>query len=288
MTPVRPVAIPPPIPTTIPTLPAPAPGLSIGQGQCFSYALPPGWQVGEDGAYALTLMAPDRKALTLMVGNAGLPGYVMPGQYLWQTLMAIQPMGLQLSPPRPAQPVAGFHSAQEFDVSYFIHGVPCQGIARCHVAPGYDAVTMAVTAALSEAAQWPAYASWLPQVAEQISATNGAAFGRRGVMVQNLQNSMAYADAAQRYRDWSQQNWQSVVDQRNASVDRQQFAFRENLGAVQTWVNPYDTRVPIQLTSQYSHYWVDRQGNILGTNDPGDNPNGGSTGDWSRMPHYGV
>jgi len=125
-------------------------------------------------------------------------------------------------------------------------------------------------------------------VAEQISATNGAAFGRRGVMAQNLQNSMAYADAAQRYRDWSQQNWQGVVDQRNASVDRQQSAFRENLGAVQTWVNPYDTRVPIQLTSQYSHYWVDRQGNILGTNDPGDNPNTGSTGDWSRMPRYGV
>ena len=107
-------------------------------------------------------------------------------------------------------------------------------------------------------------------------------------MAQNLQNSMAYADAAQRYRDWSQQNWQGVVDQRNASVDRQQSAFRENLGAVQTWVNPYDTRVPIQLTSQYSHYWVDRQGNILGTNDPGDNPNTGSTGDWSRMPRYGV
>jgi len=118
--------------------------LSIGQGQCFSCALPPGWQVGEDGAYALTLVAPDRKALTLMVGNAGLPGYVMPGQYVWQTLMAIQPMGLQFSPPRPAQPVAGFQSAQEFDVSYFIQGVPCQGIARCHVAPGYDAVTMAV------------------------------------------------------------------------------------------------------------------------------------------------
>jgi len=34
----------------------------IRQGQCFSYALPPDWQVAEDGAFALTLMAPDLKA----------------------------------------------------------------------------------------------------------------------------------------------------------------------------------------------------------------------------------
>lgn len=279
MFPVRPVS---------PSSGQPAAGLTIGQGQCFSYALPPGWRVGEDGQYALTLMAPDQKALTVMVGNAGIPGYVAPGQYVWQTLMALQPAGLQLGHPRPAVPVSGFQSAWEFDVSYFIQGIPCQGLARCHVAPGYDAMTMAVTAALSESAQWPSYASWLPQVAEQISATNGAAFGRHGIMAQNLQNSMAYADAAQRYRDWSQQNWQGVVDQRNASVDRQNFAFRENLGAVQTYMNPYDMRGPVELTSQYSYYWVDRQGNILGTNNPGDNPNTGSTGDWTRMPRFGA
>jgi len=145
---------------------------------------------------------------------------------------------------------------------------------------------MAMTAALSDATQWSGYASWLPLVADQISATNGAAFGRRGIMAQNLRNSTAYAEAARQYRDWSHRNWQQVTDERNTSVDRRNFESRENLGAVQTYTNPYDSRVPVQLPSQYRYFWVDRQGNILGTDDPTANPNVGSTGDWSQMQRY--
>ncbi len=51
----------------------PTAGLTIGRGRYFSYALPPDWRVGEDGQFALTLMAPDNKSLTVMVGNAGMP-----------------------------------------------------------------------------------------------------------------------------------------------------------------------------------------------------------------------
>ena len=47
---------------------------------------------------------------------------------------------------------------------------------------------MAMTAAISEANQWPNYAAWLPQVADQISVANGAAFGVRGIMAQNLRD----------------------------------------------------------------------------------------------------
>jgi len=67
------------------------------------------------------------------------------------------------------------------------------------------------------------------QVADQVSATNGGAFGMRGVMQQNLQNSAAIGEAARQYRDWSQKNWQQVTDDRNASQDRRNFAMRENL-----------------------------------------------------------
>ncbi|WP_315824014.1 hypothetical protein [Paraflavitalea speifideaquila] len=57
--------------------------LRIGMGQYFSYALPPGWRVGEDGQFALTLVSPDNKAFTVMVGNAGLmPGYPQPGLFM--------------------------------------------------------------------------------------------------------------------------------------------------------------------------------------------------------------
>lgn len=143
---------------------------------------------------------------------------------------------------------------------------------------------MAMTAAISQGSQWSKYSSWLPQVAEQISALDGRAFGARGIMAQNIENSKAYAAAAKNYREWSQRTQQQVTDARNASQDKNNTAFRENLGAVQTYVNPYDTRAPVELPTTYSYYWVSPQGTYLGTDDPSVNPNNGSTGEWKQLP----
>ena len=277
--------IPPNMFPVKPSKPAasPAANLHIAQGRFFSYALPQGWRVGEDGQFALTLSAPDSKALTIMVGNAGLPVNYPPARFVQDKLMAIRPENLRIGQPRQVAPGAGFAHAYQFDVSYSVGGVPCRGVAKCNIQPAYDSAVMAMTAALSEASQWDGYASWLPLVADQVSATNGAAFGMRGIMAQNLQNSTAYAEAARQYRDWSQRNWQKVTDERNRSVDKRNAEFRENLGAVQTYVNPYDARTPLELPTAYKYFWVDRQGEILGTNDPSANPNMGSTGDWRQM-----
>jgi hypothetical protein len=264
----------------------PAPSLGISNGQFFSYALPKSWRVGEEGQFALTLAAPDNKALTVMVGNAGLPVNFPPRQFVYEKLSALRPENLQIGQPRKAAPIAGFAHAYQFDVTYSIRGVACRGTVKCHIFPSYDTAVMAMTAALSEASQWPSYASWLPLVAEQISATNGAAFGRRGIMAQNLKNSTAYAEAARQYRDWSQRNWQQVTDDRNASVERRAFQVRENLGAVQTYVNPFGTSPPVQLPTTYKYYWRDNQGNYLGSDDPSANPNTGSTTEWKQMPRY--
>src|SRR6185295_1751648 len=105
-----------------------------------------------------------------------------------------------------------------------------------------------------------------------------------GIMAQNLQNSTAYAEAARQYRDWSQRNWQQVTDGRNASQDKNNVQFRESLGAVQTYVNPYDSRVPVELPTTYKYFWTNAQGTILGTDDPSVNPNAGSTAEWKQMP----
>jgi len=120
-------------------------------------------------------------------------------------------------------------------------------------------------------------------VASQISATNGGAFGIRGMMEQNLKNSREFGFAAQRYREHSQRLWQETTAERHAAQDRQNTQFRENLGAVQTYTNPLNRNVPLQLTTQYSHYWIDRQGQVRGTDDPTVNPNMGSTGEWTRL-----
>jgi hypothetical protein len=257
--------------------------LQIMSGRYFSYALPQGWRVGEDGQFALTLVAPDNKAITVMVGNAGLqPGYD-PGRFVWEKLTALQPQNLQLGQPRAAKPVAGFSQAAEFDVSYSVQGAAFRGVAKCNVQTAYDTAVMAMTAALSEAGQWPGYATWLPQVADQISALNGGAFGVRGIMGQNLQNSMAYAEAARNYREWSRQNWQQVTDARNSSQDRRNESFRETLGGVQPYANPFGDTQKVELPLTYKHYWMDRQGNVVGTNDPAADPNQGSTTEWRQM-----
>lgn len=257
--------------------------LSIQKGNYFSYALPAGWRIGENGQYALTLTAPDNKAITLMVGNSGLMPDYSPQQFIYDKMMAIRPEGLSIGEGRQAKPVTGFQYAWAYPVSYAVNGQPCQGLATCHVSPYYGGAVMAMTAALSEASQWPGYSNWLPLVAEQISAHNGAAFGMRGMMQQNLSNSTAYAEAARQYRDWSQKNWQQVTDDRNKVNDRQQREFRENLGGVQSYVNPYDDKRAVELSTQYKYYWIDQQGHVLGTNVPDANPNTGSTQDWRPM-----
>jgi len=263
-----------------------APSLSIRSGQFFSYAIPAGWRVGEDGQFALTLVAPDNKAITIMVGNAGLPVNYPPGQFVYEKLSSLRPENLQIGQPRQTAPIAGFAYGYEFDVAYSAGGVPCRGVAKCHVAPSYDSAVMAMTAAVSETGQWSGYAPWLPLVAEQVSATNGAAFGRRGIMAQNLQNSMAYGEAARQYRDWSQRNWQQVTDERNASQERRNFHFRENIGGVQTYSNPFGTGAPLQLPTTYKYYWINNQGRVVGSNDPSANPNSGSTTEWRQMPRH--
>ncbi|MBI5363783.1 MAG: hypothetical protein HZA53_11440 [Planctomycetes bacterium] len=262
----------------------PAPeALRIERGQHFTYALPPGWRVGEDGQFAVTLIAPDDKALTILVGNAGMPLGYPPEQYVYEKLSALHPDGLRLGAPRAATPASGFERAVEFDVTYSIGGAPCCGVAKWHAAGAYDSATMAMTAALSEEKQWKSYSTWLPSVAEQISALDGAAFGARGVMAQNVQNSTAYAEAARRYREESQRNWQQTTDDRNASVDRRNAQFREDLGAVQAWTNPYDAQKSMELPTTHSYYWIDREGNVVGTDDPSADPNVGSPAEWRSM-----
>lgn len=257
--------------------------LRIGQGQFFSYALPSGWRVGEDGQFALTLIAPDSKALTVMVGNSGVPLNVHPGQFAYQKLMALNVQNMQMSNPKPATPAVGFAQAYAFDVQYVANGVLCRGAVKVSVAPVYDSAVMAMAAALSTAEQWPGYASWLPQVADQVAATNGAAFGMRGLMQQNLQNSTAYGEAARRYREWSQRTQQQVTDERHRSQDRRNQEFRDTLGAVQPYANPFGANQPVDMPTTYQYYWMNQQEQMLGTNDPGANPNHGSTGEWRRM-----
>ena len=259
--------------------------LQIRRGRYFSYALPQGWRVGEDGQFAVTLVAPDSRAYTLMVGNAGMPLNYSLDRYVRERMASVHPRDLQVGPGRQVAPRAGFHHAIQFDVTCTSQrGLASRGVARCNVAPAYDSALIVMTGAFAVDSQWSGYASWLPMSADQIAAIDGAAFGRRGVMAHNLQQSKEFGAAAQAYREWSRQNWQQVTAQRQATNDRQNHDFRENLGSSRAYTNPFDASAPVELPRTYRYYRVHRHGAYVGTNVPSVNPNDGSTDEWKQMP----
>lgn len=231
------------------------PQVTVRQGACFRHALPDGWQVVEDGPFAVSRVAPDQRAVMVLVGNAGLPLGYPPPQFVYDKLAQSGLQFVRLGAPRPAPGVFGFPYAWDFDVDYAVGGAPCHGVARCSVAPSYDFCTMVMTWAASELAQWPRYASWLPQLAAQVEVTSASAFGAAGLAQQNLANSVALGEQARRHREHAAQQWAEVVAQRGASVDAQHDAFRQELGAVRTYHNPYDHR-PVELSSHNAVYWV--------------------------------
>jgi hypothetical protein len=264
---------------------ATASDLQVRRGRYFSYALPQDWRVGEEGPFALTLLAPDSRAFTLVVGNAGMqPGYPLE-RYVRERMAAVQPRDLQVGAGRQVPPRAGFQHAVEFDVRYVSQrGNPSRGVARCDVAPAYDTALIVMTGAFAVDAQWDGYRSWLPLSALQIAAIDGAAFGQRGIMAQNLRQSKEFGEAAKAYRAWSQQNWQQVTDQRQAANDRQNRDVRENLGSTRAYTNPYDAGAAVEMPRTYKFYWVNRHGTYVGTDDPSVNPNDGSADEWKQMP----
>jgi hypothetical protein len=258
------------------------PTVQVQTGRFFRYAVPSGWKVQEDGQFAVVLFAPDNSAMTVMAGNAGMPANYPPGQYAQEKIQQMSVQDLRIGPASMARPMPGCSTAWEFEYSYSFGGEACRGMAKCSVAPSYDMCTMVVTLAASKQAQWSRYAAWLPSVPEQAAALNGAAFGARGVMQQNLDNSINLGEQARANREWSAKTWAEVNRGRAESQDGQNREFRENLGNVQSWTNPYGSG-NVELPTTFSNYWINKQGRIVGTNNPSENPNNGSTEEWQRM-----
>lgn len=86
----------------------------------------------------------------------------------------------------------------------------------------------------------------------------------------------------QQLRQMHQQVWQ----ERQVAQDRQNFVFRETLGGIETYRNPFDSRT-VELPLGYQNQWVSRDGKVLLTNDSMLNPAHGSTEEWVRMERYG-
>jgi PQQ-dependent catabolism-associated CXXCW motif protein len=261
----------------------PTESLRIERTNFFTFAQPPGWKLAEQGQFALTQFSADMAAFTMLVGNAGMPLNTPAGAFVYRKLSVLQPQQLQVGQPRPAAPLPGVPQTMAFDVNFVWRGARYLGLAKVFAVPAHDSATMGMTMAAALAEQWPGYGTWLPQVADLVSANNGAAFGMRGVMSQNLRNSQEFARVARDYQDWSQKNWAGVTADRERSVASRNGQFRETLGGVGSYANPFGSSPPKELPSTHKYYWMDRQERMVGTDDPTANPNVGSTGEWRRM-----
>ncbi len=142
---------------------------------------------------------------------------------------------------------------------------------------------MVMTLAASTKAQWGQYAGWLPQVPTRFAATNSSAFGASGVAQQNLANSEAYGNQLREYREWSAKTQAEVTRDRQISQDRNNFDFRQNLGNVTRYDDPYTGR-SVDLSSNNVVYWVNTtNGRILGDANSSFDPRTATDPNWQRM-----
>ncbi|MGE3820908.1 MAG: hypothetical protein AB7I30_15960, partial [Isosphaeraceae bacterium] len=257
--------------------------LTIRQGSCFRFALPEGWQVVEEGQFAVVMMAADRRAITMMVGHAGYPSHYNPAQFIFEKLSRSGLDQLRIGPGRPVRPLFGWPIGWEFDTDHAFQGIPCRGVARCSVAPSYDCCSIVMIWAASESAQWGRYASWLPAVAERVEVLNAAAFGAAGIAQQNLHNSIMIGEHARRNRDWSERQWAEVTRHREASQARQHFEFQQAMDGVRRYDNPYDNQY-VDLPSTNAVYWIHPvTGQIVGDPNPTFDPRTAYDSAWQPL-----
>lgn len=254
----------------------------IHQGQAFRFDVPDGWRVMEEGQFAVVLVAGDNTAMTMMVGNCGLPAAYQPLGYAHEKLSAFAQQ-LAFGAQRPAAPVPGFGGAMAVDFTYAVNGVPCQGVATVSGRPGYGTMDVVLVAAAAQQAHWPRYADWLPAAATRFEVTDGGAWGARGIMQQNLANSQAFGQQLQEHREHSQQLQQEVTDARWRSDEVRQHDRGEGLTGESWYESPFG-HPPQRLDNTMAYTWVHRSGAIKRTDDPGYNPrDDDGDPDWQRM-----
>jgi len=78
------------------------------------------------------------------------------------------------------------------------------------------------------------------------------------------------------------QMYREAYENQQATYDRVNAGFSRATRGVEAYHNPYEDR-PVELPSSYTYVWVSPQGEYIFSNDPGYDPNVGSTHTWQRM-----
>ena len=254
-------------------------------GAYFRYRLPQGW-TAQENSNLLCLNSPDGQAAIMTVGLVGMLQQFSPDQFVGYAMQMQGCPVVAFHSGHPIQPPPGASAAGVFELTYASGAIQCHAMVMGQVTYGYGSCSGQMTMASARVESWAAYRAWLPDVASQVAPAGSQTYMAGAVQQQNLANSIALGERFHQVNDHSQVQWQQVTDERWHSQQRQQSEFREALGNVDTRVNPYDNNRPVELSTQYRFYWVNRQGEIRGSDDPNYDPRIGSTDDWATMPRY--
>jgi hypothetical protein len=129
-------------------------------GPNFTYLLPPGWFVAEEGKYSLSLRSNDYRAGITVFGQSGLMYPATPDQYAYQVMTSVMHLqNVQFSQPRPIQPMPGCTQAMMIETIYrsmMQNGsFMAKGIVVSNVAIGYNQCDAVMTLAAADVALWP-------------------------------------------------------------------------------------------------------------------------------------
>lgn len=269
---------PPPGAPPVPTI------TQIYRGRYFQVSLPAEWQMQEN-SNMVCLTSPDGQASVMGIGLVGLLQQYSPEQFMQYGLNMVQIQITRILNAQSAPPAPGCSSAGRFEILYTCNGNQGHGIVVCQIAVGYNQCNGSLTLAAAQEAAWPRYKDWLPPVAAQIAPASSNTYMAATVAANNQH---ATAELKQRWNEVNahgQHLQKQTTDARWASQEQQNFHFRENLGNVVTYYNPYENRL-VELPNQYHYYWVNRHGCVYGSDDPRDDPRVGSTEDWVEMGRY--
>lgn len=266
----------------------PPPLASPVRGPHFTYLLPAGWTIGEEGPFALVLRSADLAAGIIVFGQSGLMSALAPDQFAHQAMAGVMRLApdVRLFDVRPVPPMPGYTHAAAMETTYTISGpagmVPLRGVVVSNVSVGYGQCNGVITIAASDVTRWENFHGWLPQLALAAHNTGPDAYGSRtmaGMIAGIAQQENA---ANSQYRAWSESLWQGVAADRAASQDRQRGALGPMLTGQEWRADPYGNQ-PQQWSTTPAVIWVSRDGRQVTSADPSFDPRTPMDGDWRRV-----
>ncbi|WP_020504586.1 hypothetical protein [Lamprocystis purpurea] len=257
-------------------------------GPHFTYRLPPGWTVGEEGKFSLVLRSPDFIAAVIVFGQSGMMQPLSPEQFAYYAMTGVMRLApdVQFGPSRPIQPMPGYTHSATFETTYTLNGpagaAPVRGVVVSNVSIGYGQCNGVLTLAGSDARHWPHYSGWLPRVAMAALNTGPDPYGRHTVAGMITDIGRQDGESYRQHQAWSQQLWGQVTADRNRSSDGQQ----EALGAMldgHVWIPEGFGGQPIRRSTTPACIWRSRDGREIPSDDPAFDPRTPGDVDWVRV-----